>query len=414
DSGERKTTLDSFFLRAIRQYEAEARQKAEPELEAYQAKLAVWKAEKEGLEGAIRQAATEGADLSRFKERFEEHYLSEPAAPRVPRLLRGDSTSEALAFSLAKHWPSAGIVQSEAGLFLGSHAMGPEKIMAALSLLNSFWDGSDYTAERRSTESFTVLKPRLTVALQLQEPALRAFSLSRGDLPRGIGFFARFLFARPKSTQGTRTYCKAPQAWPALSAFERRLIALLESTKPLDDNGMLQLSMLTLDEAAEVKWIALYDQIEFQLAEGKRYYDVRDVAAKAADNIARLAALFHLFEHGPNGRISAATIDAAGSIVLWHLNEARRFFGDFARPAEFVAARELEEWLLRCVERAPGHPPSLCSIQQLVTPKYLRQRKALDKAVQALTELGRARLLSDGKQKFIEIRPLLLNRGTAL
>ncbi|MGO8778934.1 MAG: DUF3987 domain-containing protein [Rhodomicrobium sp.] len=414
DSGERKTTLDSFFLRAIRQYEAEARQKAQPGLEAFEAKLAAWKAEKEGLEGAIRQAAKESQDLTRLKERFEEHYLAEPAAPRMPRLLRGDSTSEALAFSLAKHWPSAGILQSEAGLFLGSHAMGPEKIMAALSLLNSFWDGSDYTAERRSTESFTVLKPRLTVALQLQEPALRAFCLSRGELPRGIGFFARFLFARPKSAQGTRTYAKAPQTWPALSAFERRLIALLESTKQLDENGMLQLSMLTLDEAAEAQWTALYDRIELDLAEGRRYYDVRDVAAKAADNIARLAALFHLFEHGPHGRISAATIDAAGLIVLWHLNEARRFFGDFARPAEFVAARELEEWLLRRVERAPGPPPSLCSVQQLVTPKYLRRRKALDEAVQALTELGRARLRSDGKQKFIEIRPSLLNPGTAL
>ncbi len=409
DSGERKTTLDSFFLRAIRQYEAEARQKVQPELEAFEAKLAAWKAEKEGLEGAIRQAAKESQDLTRLKERFEEHYLKEPAAPRIPRLLRGDSTSEALAFSLAKQWPSAGIVQSEAGLFLGSHAMGPEKIMAALSLLNSFWDGSDYTAERRSTESFTVLKPRLTVALQLQEPALRAFCLSRGELPRGIGFFARFLFARPKSTQGTRTYAKAPESWPALSVFERRLIALLESTRPLDDNGMLQLAMLTLDELAQARWIALYDRIELDLAEGKRYYDVRDVAAKAADNIARLAALFHLFEHGPIGRISAATIEAAGSIGLWHLNEARRFFGDFARPAEFVAARELEEWLLKRTARHGQHPLPFSSIQQLVTPKHLRQRQTLEAALNALAELGRARPVPDAKPKLVEIRPSLLD-----
>lgn len=399
NSGERKTTLDSFFLRAIRQYEAEARQKAQPGLEAFEAKLAAWKAEKEGLEGAIRQAAKEGADLTRLKERFEEHYLKEPAAPRVPRLLRGDSTSEALAFSLAKQWPSAGIVQSEAGLFLGSHAMGPEKIMAALSLLNTFWDGSDYTADRRSTESFSVLKPRLTVALQLQEPALRAFCLSRGELPRGIGFFARFLFAKPKSTQGTRIYAKAPQTWPALSAFERRLIALLELTRPLDGNGMLQLSILTLDEAAEVQWTALYDRIELDLAEGKRYYDVRDVAAKAADNIARLAALFHLFEHGPVGRIAASTIEAAGLIALWHLNEARRFFGDFARPAEFVAARELEEWLLKRTARHGQHPLPFSSIQQLVTPKHLRQRQTLEAALNALAELGRSRMPSQSSSR---------------
>jgi putative DNA primase/helicase len=161
------------------------------------------------------------------------------------------------------------------------------------------------------------------------------------------------------------------------------------------------------------EWTALYDRIELNLAEGKRYYDVRDVAAKAADNIARLAALFHLFEHGPAGRIAASTIEAAGYIALWHLNEARRFFGDFARPAEFVAARELEEWLLKHAARRGQHPLPFSSIQQLVTPKHLRQRQTLEAALNALAELGRARPVANAKPKLIEIRPSLLNTEKA-
>jgi putative DNA primase/helicase len=406
DSGERKTTVDNFFMRGPRQYEAEQQEKAEPELKAYRARLSAWKAEREGYEGAIRQAAKDGSSLTELKERLEEHELNEPAEPRVPGLVRGDDTREQLAWALAKQWPSAGHIHSEAGSFLGGHAMSSDKVMATFADLNTYWDGTDKKFDRRTVESFTVRNARLTVALQLQEPTLRAFCLTRGELARGIGFFARYLLVSPKSTQGTRTYSEPPEHWPAISAFERRIIALLEATK-LDEKGTLQLDTITFDREGHKEWVALYNAIELQLAEGKDYYDVRDVASKAADNIARVAALFHVFEHGPAGHIGAATVRAAGEIVLWYLSESKRFFCDFAKPAEFVAARQLEEWLLGYLDRQGWNTVPLSSVQQLVTPKYLRQRKVLDEAVQTLIDLGRARIVAEGKRKLIEVRPTL-------
>jgi putative DNA primase/helicase len=411
DSGERKSTVDLLFTAGIRAFETEAGIRAEPLLAAHRAKYAAWKAGKEGYEAAIRHAARDGKDPSVISQKLEDHESQEPSRPRIPELLRGDDTSENLCWGLAKEWPSAGVIQSEAGIIFGSHAMGSDKIMASLALLNILWDGTTHKVGRRTSESFIVENARLTVGLQVQESTLRAFCVSKGELARGIGFFARFLFVRPQSTQGTRFFADAPEGWPKLAAFERRLIALLESTPPLDGRGRLQQSMLLFDDAARIEWIELYDAIEHELGEGKSFFDVRDVAAKAADNIARLAALFHIFEHGAVGQIGARMVQAAGLIVLWHLHEAKSFFCDFALPAEIVDARLLEDWLLSYTTKHKPERLLQRTVQQLAVPKHLRQRETLDTAIEALSELGRAKLVMSGKQKIIELRPSLVKRS---
>ncbi len=67
-----------------------------------------------------------------------------------------DATPEALAYGLANHWPSAGVVSAEAGIVLGSHGMGKESIMRNLAMLNQLWDGNTLTIDRKTTDSFTV------------------------------------------------------------------------------------------------------------------------------------------------------------------------------------------------------------------------------------------------------------------
>jgi len=49
DSGERKSTLDGFFMRTIRQYEDEQAELKKPEIEDYRAALAAWDAERAGI-----------------------------------------------------------------------------------------------------------------------------------------------------------------------------------------------------------------------------------------------------------------------------------------------------------------------------------------------------------------------------
>ena len=137
---------------------------------------------------------------------------------------------------------------------------------------------------------------RLTVALQVQEPTLREFFTRSGALARGTGFLARFLVAWPESTQGFRPFTEAPENWPHLAAFNKRIAAILEQPVPIDEDGALTPPMLPLTPDAKAAWIEYHDAIESELASGGELYDVRDVASKSADNAVRLAALFQIFE----------------------------------------------------------------------------------------------------------------------
>jgi putative DNA primase/helicase len=60
--------------------------------------------------------------------------------------------------------------------------------------------------------------------------------------------------------------------------------------------------MLPLTPEAKAAWVEYHNEIESELSSGGELYDVRDVASKSADNAARLAALFQMFEQGMAAR----------------------------------------------------------------------------------------------------------------
>lgn len=411
DSGERKSTCDGYFVSAIRHYEEEQAEAMKPAIKEYQAAFAAWEAEREGILSAIKQTAkpTKPAnqkDIKTLRADLAEHQHDEPAAPRIPRLLYADATPEALAFGLAKTWPSGGVVTAEGGAIFGSHGMGKDSVMRNLSLLNQLWDGATLTFDRRTTESFTVRGARLTVALQVQEPTLREFFKQSGPLARGCGFLARFLVSWPESTQGFRPFTEAPDNWPRLAAFNRRIAAILDQPAPIDGDGTLTPAMLALTVDAKEAWVGFHDEIEGELASGGELHDVRDVASKSADNAIRLAALFQVFE-GAGGAIGAGAFNSASRIAAWHLNESRRFFGELALPTELADAARLDRWLIEYCQRERARLVPIAKLQQ-GGPSGLRRKATINAATADLEELCRAREVRDAGRKWIEVNPALL------
>ncbi len=95
---------------------------------------------------------------------------------------------------------------------------------------------------------------------------------------------------------------------PAVEAFNQRIRALLDTPLTTDALGGLVPTVLGLSPPAHAAWVQAYDAIERELASGGSYAPIRDVAAKAAENIARLAALFHMRDHGATGTIDRAQV----------------------------------------------------------------------------------------------------------
>ena len=402
DSGDRKTTCDSYFMKAIRDYEAEQAELAKPDLRKYDADMQAWEAKRNGLKDKIRNLAKNKSPTISEENAIYDLELNKPVPPRVPKLLHTDITPEKLGHFLANEWPSGGVVSNEAGAVFGSHGMGKDSIMRNLALLNTLWDGGEISSERKSTEGYTVRGARFTMGLQVQEATLREFFSKSGVLARGTGFLARFFVSWPKSNMGKRLFTEAPTAWPHLEAFNRRLSTVLNAAPPLH-NGVLTPHVMGLSDAAKQSWIQYHDMVEIELCTTGDYYDIRDVAAKSADNAARLAGLFEKFSANSGGSIGQDSFQRAAKVAAWHLGESRRFFGEMALPQELLDAVRLEKWL---IDFSQKNGEILTRDAQRLSP--IREKNRLDTALAELEGLNRIKLDQDGKRKLIKLNPMVL------
>jgi putative DNA primase/helicase len=215
------------------------------------------------------------------------------------------------------------------------------------------------------------------------------------------------LIAWPASTQGTRAYRSTPASTPAVDRFASRITALRDIPLPTDAAGGLNPVTLDLSPAARVAWIRAHDDIESGLGFGGDYQSVRDVAAKAAENVARLAALFHVLAHGPTGSVGVDAIEGAVRIVGWHLHEARRLLADLDTPPALAAAIRLDTWLLNEVRgTGSGRVPTTRVYQ--FGPACVRDSRDLKTALATLNERGRARMEEVGRRRFVVVNPALI------
>jgi putative DNA primase/helicase len=163
-------------------------------------------------------------------------------------------------------------------------------------------------------------------------------------------------------------------------------------------------TLLKLSEEAQAAWIAYHDTIEAELREGGDLRDIRDIASKSADNAARIAALFHVFE-GKVGAIDAQTMHNATQLAGWHLNESLRFFGQMSQPKNMSDAAKVEAWSISYLRGMDTDRISTRDIQQRGP---VREKASLDDALKELEDLGRARLAREGKKRFVQFRAEVL------
>lgn len=409
ESGERKSACDRHFAGELSLWEADQAEQLKPDLAKSRAEMAAWDAEREAVLLNIKGARKEGKSTDKARAELERLEGGKPEAVRVPRLVLESETAESLAWNLARPdgWPSGGILSSEAGIIFGGHSMRRDTIMHSLALFNKLWSGETYKVSRKTGTPpiFELTGARLTMGLAVQPGTVQAFFDESKGLARDTGFAARFLIAWPESTQGTRLYRDAPKDWPGLTAFKAQLRRLLDTRLTIDAAGHLSPPPLDLDPQAFEGWRRFHDGAEQELRSGGELADVRDVASKAAENCARVAALFHLVENGPNGRIGAAHMAAAARIITWHLFEARRFLGGLALPKTLSNAAKLDAWLIaECCKRGTDSVTQRDALR--LGPNPVRKKSELTAALVELAETCRARLDDDGRT--VRVNPALL------
>ena len=404
ESGARKSSCDGCFSQPIREFERLQQETMKPKVLEYNASMSIFEAREAGLKDLLRQKDRKGEPIHDAERKLFELQEQKPTPPRIPRLVVTDATPEALAQRL-QIWPSAGVVSSEAGVFFGSHGMGSETVMRNVTQLNVLWDGAPLSIDRKTSESIFVRAARLSVGLQVQPATLDEFMKKNGSLARGSGFLARFLFSAPPSIHGSRFFEEPPDFWPCLEKFQKRLSSLLALPLPMDNYGCLQPRELSLCQSARNEWIAYHDAVEKELAADGEFTDVGDVASKSADNAARIAACFHIFD-GADGDISEDNMRRGCAIALWYLYEARRFFVDTANEQVLKDATRLDSWLIRHCQTNQCLRVSRQEAMQF-GPRATRKKDALQAALAELAASHRVRF----NDAFIAVNPTLLSIG---
>ncbi|WP_164549376.1 YfjI family protein [Tsuneonella rigui] len=402
ESGERKSTVDRFFTAPIREWEAEQKRSHRERVAQYNADLEDWERRGEDLQRNIAGGFIDVHAAGNLDPRVT-HQLEKPRQSARRRMLRGDDTPEALAMALADY-PVASVISAEAGTIFGSHGMNAEAVMRNLAQANVMWDGGVIQRDRVSTGELQVEGMRVTMGLQVQPAVLDAFVQKTGGLAKGIGYFARFLFCHPESTQGGRYYDEPPADRPAQRTFDHQMTTLLAAEPVFDEHDRLVPHFVGFDAAAQQAWIRFHDEVEEKQGPEQEYANIRDVASKAADNAARLACCFHVFSGDPSMSIGLVSMVGACRLMRWYLDEAVRFAHSAGAAPELADAQLLEEWLVARVRAQPKQSAAvLVAVNEVRKkgPNRLRQAhsRRLDDALELLSDHHRVLVLRRAGRK---------------
>ena len=218
---------------------------------------------------------------------------------------------------------------------------------------------------------------------------------------RGSGYLARCLVARPLSIQGFREIVDGEfLAVDDTKRFHERIAELLQI-----NNAQPTGNVIGFDQQAAWFWTAFFNEIEAQQKQGWFYADIADFASKIADNSARIAAIFSLYE-GRIDFIDQTAIQQAIEISRWYLAQFKLIFGtQFKLSEEQQDSMKLQHWVNRLPRSGDGFIYIDRSKIMQFGPNQLRNRERLNRALGWLELHGRATQWPDGRKIVVKFIP---------
>ena len=295
---------------------------------------------------AIRNGDDEKRDEERAKRTEAEARLRDLQAERraLPRLFAEDVTPERYLRLMQEQRGAITLASDEGGVFAtfgGRYRQGGDAYIEPLLKAHA---GSPIRLDRQTGDPIIIDRPRGSIAVTLQEEALRRI----GEIPGavGLGLIARCAAVFPPDLIGTRAATAATVPASAASAYSEKMQALASFGYRAEGFHVLR-----LDESAR----AVFDHFRgVDRHEGRLVRDLAPIRAwgsKMPGLVARIAGLLHMAEYGVDGLrvpVSQASIE-----------RAIRFAEDYLVPHAFVlhevaaesparrAARDILSWIIR-------------------------------------------------------------------
>ncbi|WDM86048.1 DUF3987 domain-containing protein [Pseudomonas asiatica] len=393
-SGDGKTPTFRALSSRVYKYQEVILLERNLELGRYKAAHGIWLETLKAHKSTLRKFVRRGEDAEEIARLICEHQEKEPKPPLNLLFINDDVTVQALFQSMSGGLSSAGWMSSEAsGILKGGAFQHIDKV-------NSVWSGDGVRAGRVSSDSYWVSDARLALCLMVQPSVFESFCELKGDVARGTGLIARFLFCRPRSTQGSRIDDGGEQGWQACERFGDRAVALLKEYVDNCRVGRGVRKVIRLSERASMLWVDVRNQIEREISEDGVYGWAPDHASKLAENMLRLAAVFHVFE-GRDGDVSETTMRASVELGYWFSRQFDKVFS----PDTMLEndASELHAWIRSYYDKNGEKRIDKTYIRRYA-PNRLRDSDRLEMLYEKLAGDGLIRLVLEGKKGVVILR----------
>lgn len=396
-SGDGKTPLFDSVLNPIQEVQREQRREWRKRLDTHMGDLEEWRTKEKVLTSAIYRKQTKGGTAESERQSLRELYQRRPEPPREFRLLIEDTTPEALFLGLEKAIPTAALATDEAEIFFKG-AMN-----RARSHINSLWSGGSTVITRATKDDIVLDDARLMLLLMVQPGVLQKYMERQGQQARDSGMLARFLVCAPLSLRGQRFYSLQPSlTWDAWEQAEARLTTLARENLILVKAPDTPREVLEFTPEGAACWVQVANEIERQMGQGGYFEACPDHGSKLVENIARVAALIHLFEEY-EGNITPETVLMAMDITLYYSGHFMQVF--MPPPQEEQDAQRLNEWFNE-LRQFNWRTMRYNDVRQR-GPRPLRDKKRLKEAMDVLISHQQVALFTDHRTRYIDLAPWL-------
>lgn len=390
ESGERKSTADSFALKPVRDYERELAEAEQGERMTYQSAAAAHETAAKGLHQKHK------SDRATLKAALMD--LGPTPLPPLLSIIApgGDQTFEGLFRIYQQGRPSLAMLCDDGATFLGGHSLKAENKAGTTANLCRAWDGS--RLERiRSLDGVSVLYDRrLACHIMIQPGVAGDFLGDRQFADQGL--LARFLLSAPASMAGSAARLRnedataerlaAAVAASDLTAYNASIGRLMRAPirwkNDHDRSAGIELDSLPLSDDARRLYVRLHNATMEAMGQSQPLESVRPFASKLTENAVRLAGILTLVADPDAIEIDAGTLAHAATLARYYADEAVRLTDAAGTDPAMKQADTLRRWLLS----RPGDTIGLTTIYQTCQPKSLRTAKAARDAMESLAAHG--------------------------
>lgn len=356
-SGSGKSTLFRRATNPIKTREAKQRERLHEARYICQAQRHTADGKIGALRTEIGKAFMGGEDSSSHEEKLLDVIRNAPKEVADSALMQSNVTGQALLRQLARN-PISGLITAEGNQVL-------DKLRAEdFSAINSALDGEPMALNRVGTGVIPIATPILTVLLTTQNGNFKKFLARDGELFNTSGWGPRCLCSVvPENWVGTENIIPDSEADQEMNQdYADRCHDLLDDMVENVRTGMEGMDVKKISLQAKARLVEFRRQTS-ALQRSDRYPGCSGFISKMVDHVARMSAIWHVFE-GREGDISSEYVEGAIELVHYHLDVHRLLHAKPEAARSSVREAQLLLDILYELHRRE-RPPTRAELQNL-------------------------------------------------